>query len=205
MCGDHPGLTSRRASDRRAWSNLARGHSATTINFVIHEPIVRWPAILVFMMSGSLYIGWQLMLVIVSLSKICLKADGGWEVTDRLVTAPAEKVHVGGGDGRGANGGGGGGGGNEGNGGDVANAPSTPPMIAGAPLGSPLAAAFSPAGSKSPPQDATARDAKLSWSWLPASILAPLAAHSQSYVQARGPPTSVPVQLQGTPRTRELL
>ena len=59
----------------------------TLINCVVHEPPQMWPAILAFMASGSLYIGWQLMLVVVSLSKIFLKADGGWEVTTRMLTS----------------------------------------------------------------------------------------------------------------------
>ena len=53
------------------------------INTVMHEPYWRWPAVMVFQLSGILYIGWQLLLVFVSLSKICRGADGGWVVTSR--------------------------------------------------------------------------------------------------------------------------
>lgn len=58
--------------------------AASSINFVLHEPPQRWFFIFVFMMSGTIYIGWQLMLVVISLGKIFLKADGGWEITERL-------------------------------------------------------------------------------------------------------------------------
>jgi len=53
------------------------------LNAVVHEPWHRWPAILFFQMSGLVYIGWQLLLVFISLSKICRGADGGWVVTSR--------------------------------------------------------------------------------------------------------------------------
>ena len=53
-------------------------------NAVLYEPPRRWPAVCLFQISGLLYIGWQVLLVIVSLSKICTGADGGWIVTQRL-------------------------------------------------------------------------------------------------------------------------
>ena len=43
----------------------------------VHVPLPHLQA------SGILYIGWQILLVIVSLSKICTGADGGWVVTMR--------------------------------------------------------------------------------------------------------------------------
>ena len=39
---------------------------------------------MLFQVSGLLYIGWQILLVLVSLSKICTGADGGWVVTTRF-------------------------------------------------------------------------------------------------------------------------
>ena len=53
------------------------------LNAVMYEPARRWPAVCLFQMSGLLYIGWQMLLVVVSLSKICTGADGGWIVTTR--------------------------------------------------------------------------------------------------------------------------
>ena len=148
---------------------------------MIHEPPSRWAAILVFMCSGSLYIGWQLMLVVISLGKICLKADGGWEVTARMVH-PAGADHAANGAANGAAAGAP----------SVAGAPAPstpPPKRLPSPLASPLAAAFSPAGAKSPPHDAGTRgapDAPLSWAWLPASLAAPAAAPPSGAVSARG-------------------
>ena len=54
--------------------------AARTVAF---EPPRRWIAVLFFQASGLLYIGWQVLLVIVSLSKICTNQDGGWVVTKR--------------------------------------------------------------------------------------------------------------------------
>ena len=53
------------------------------IQAVTYEPPRRWPAVLIFQISGVLYIGWQILLVVVSLTKICAGADGGWVVTKR--------------------------------------------------------------------------------------------------------------------------
>jgi len=47
-------------------------------NAVIHEPWQQWPAVLIFQLSGILYLSWQLLLVFISLSKICSGTDGGW-------------------------------------------------------------------------------------------------------------------------------
>ena len=58
------------------------------INSALYEPPRRWPAVLLFQISGLLYIGWQVLLVFVSLSKICTGADGGWIVTKRLAASP---------------------------------------------------------------------------------------------------------------------
>ena len=54
--------------------------AAKTIAF---EPPRRWLAVIFFQASGLLYIGWQILLVVVSLSKICMNQDGGWVVTKR--------------------------------------------------------------------------------------------------------------------------
>ena len=140
---------------------------ALVTNCMIHEPVQHWPAIIFFMASGSLYIGWQLMLVIISLTKIVLKADSGWEVTARMVTTPAEATASAlksGGSGYPE-------------GGIGAPSPANSRRPSGTPsLGSPLSAVFSRedlAGSKAPPQDISARDAKISWAWLPPSIVEP--------------------------------
>jgi len=61
----------------------------TLINTMLHEPPRLWPAVLFFSLTGVLYISWQLLLVIVSLSKICTGTDGGWEVTVRSATQPS--------------------------------------------------------------------------------------------------------------------
>ena len=42
---------------------------------------------LFFQLSGVLYIGWQLLLVLISLAKIFSGSDGGWEVTTRSAEA----------------------------------------------------------------------------------------------------------------------
>ena len=56
------------------------------VKTVEFEPMRRWPAVFFFQITGVLYIGWQILLVIVSLSKICTKTDGGWVVTKRVET-----------------------------------------------------------------------------------------------------------------------
>ena len=59
----------------------------TCLNFLLHEPPAQWPAILAFQITGVLYIGWQLLLVIVSLTKIFTGGDKGWEVTARMLSS----------------------------------------------------------------------------------------------------------------------
>lgn len=61
------------------------------INAITYEPVRRWPAVLLFQLSGVLYIGWQILLVTVSLAKICTGSDGGWVVTRRLGARPAHE------------------------------------------------------------------------------------------------------------------
>ena len=56
---------------------------------VMYEPARRWPAVLLFQVSGLLYIGWQVLLVVVSLAKICTGTDGGWVVTKRVASPAA--------------------------------------------------------------------------------------------------------------------
>ena len=58
--------------------------TVVVINAVIHEPWRQWPAVIIFQLSGVLYLSWQLLLVVVSLTKICTGADGGWIVTQRM-------------------------------------------------------------------------------------------------------------------------
>lgn len=106
---------------------------ALLINILIHEPPRLWPAVLFFQLSGVLYIGWQLLLVLISLAKIFTGSDGGWEVTTRS----AEAAPACGGDG--------------GNcaaqqtrmGSSSSSAPSSPIALAAS---SPLNAAFTPLG-----------------------------------------------------------
>ncbi|KAL1503893.1 hypothetical protein AB1Y20_012356 [Prymnesium parvum] len=50
---------------------------------VLHEPPHRWLAVLLFQVTGIMYISWQLLLAVISLSKVCIGADGGWIVTTR--------------------------------------------------------------------------------------------------------------------------
>ena len=57
------------------------------VNMVLYEPMRRWPAVFAFQASGILYIGWQVLLVLVSLSKICTGQDSGWVVTTRQQVA----------------------------------------------------------------------------------------------------------------------
>jgi len=57
------------------------------LNAVMHEPWHRWPAVMLFQVTGIVYIGWQLMLVVISLSKICRGADAGWVVTSRAAAS----------------------------------------------------------------------------------------------------------------------
>ena len=57
--------------------------TVVAINMVLYEPVRRWPAVILFQATGSLYIGWQILLVLVSLFKIYLKSDGEWVVTTR--------------------------------------------------------------------------------------------------------------------------
>jgi len=59
-------------------------------NMVIHEPWQQWPAVIIFQMSGVLYLGWQLLLVFVSLSKIGTGTTDGWVVTTRAVAPPTD-------------------------------------------------------------------------------------------------------------------
>lgn len=62
--------------------------TVTALNTITHEPPSRWVAVFFFQFTGVLYIGWQLLLVIVSLSKICRGVDGGWVVTKRSDAQP---------------------------------------------------------------------------------------------------------------------
>lgn len=68
--------------------------AVVAVNMVQHEPVRRWPAVVLFQASGLLYIGWQVLLVLVSLTKICRGATGGWVVTtrcdDRISLLPHE-------------------------------------------------------------------------------------------------------------------
>jgi hypothetical protein len=73
------------------------------LNIIIHEPVKLWPAVVVFQGSGMLYVGWQLLLVIVSLTNIFSGTDVHWEVTKRIsgsasgaapVTSSSSSPHV---------------------------------------------------------------------------------------------------------------
>jgi len=55
------------------------------VNAVVHEPPLKWPALVVFQMSGSLYVLWQLLLVLISLMKISCGSVGEWAITERGV------------------------------------------------------------------------------------------------------------------------
>ena len=51
------------------------------------QPPKLWTAIISFQLSGVLYIGWQLLLVVISLTKIFSGTVSGWEVTQRIAAA----------------------------------------------------------------------------------------------------------------------
>ena len=53
------------------------------VNTVIHERWQGWLAVGAFQVTGMLYIGWQLLLVVVSLSKVLTGSETRWEVTQR--------------------------------------------------------------------------------------------------------------------------
>jgi len=59
------------------------------VSAIMHEPPALWLAVLLFQVSGIMYISWQLLLAVVSLSKICIGADGGWIVTARAASTSA--------------------------------------------------------------------------------------------------------------------
>ena len=116
------------------------------VNALIHEPPRLWPAVFAFQFSGVLYVGWQLLLVVISLTKIFTGSVSGWEVTQRSADPTAGGGGSSGGDGGGSETGG------SGNGpsgsGQIVHAgadggPKSPIALAAT---SPLNAAFTPLG-----------------------------------------------------------
>ncbi|KAL3902421.1 MAG: hypothetical protein SGPRY_012074 [Prymnesium sp.] len=59
---------------------------------VMHEPPRLWLPVLLFQATGVLYISWQLLLACISLSKVCIGADGGWIVTTRASTSTSRRL-----------------------------------------------------------------------------------------------------------------